>query len=241
MNYISYSLWGSDPVYNQGAIENAKQISKIYPNWKMVVFHSQKTSKKILRKLTSLKCLCVKADESFYGMFWRFFAHDLTDADYIIFRDTDSRLSLREKFAVDEWITSGKSAHCIRDHPLHRIPMRCAQPSFLGGMWGIKKSSYPSLISEIKKSPLSKCFVGIDSLGLKDKNSRELYGSDQQFLQNIYNFFNNKNDILIHDEFGDGNKIDYPRDNYAFIGERMTVNNLPACSDRSFIKDWCNN
>jgi hypothetical protein len=227
-------LWGGESIYNQGAIQNAKQISEIYPNWKMVVFHSQKTSKKILNELVSLDCLCIKADESFYGMFWRFFAHDLADADYIIFRDVDSRLSLREKFAVEEWIASGKSAHCIRDHPLHRIPARCAYPSFLGGMWGIKKSSYPSLISEIKKSPLSKCFAG------ENKNSRALYGFDQEFLQNIYNYFNNKNDIFIHDEFGDGNKIDYPRDNYAFIGERMTVNNLPTCSDRNYIKAWYN-
>ena len=64
-------------------------------------------------------------------MFWRFFAHDETDCEYVVFRDADSRISKREKMAVDEWIQSGKSIHIMRDHPYHTVPI-------LGGMWGCR-------------------------------------------------------------------------------------------------------
>tara|TARA_Y100000592_G_C5426266_1_gene295883 strand:- start:372 stop:1100 length:729 start_codon:yes stop_codon:yes gene_type:complete len=238
MNYISFSLWGTKPFYNQGAIENAKLAREIYPNWKMVVFHSSDTPKEVLEELTSLNCLCLKADESFYGMFWRFFALDLQDADYVIFRDADSRLSVREKFAVDEWISSNKSAHCIRDHPLHKIPFRCDSTSFLGGMWGIKNKSYP-LTNEVRNSSLSKSFVGVDSHNLANKNSQDLYGFDQKFLESVYKFFHEKDDVFIHDEFGGFNKINHPRENFSFIGERINIDNTTATpGDRKILENW---
>jgi hypothetical protein len=42
------------------------------------------------------------------SMMWRFTACDDDDVEMFISRDTDSRLSIREKEAVDEWIESGK-------------------------------------------------------------------------------------------------------------------------------------
>ena len=53
------------------------------------------------------------------------------NVEFMISRDCDSRLSLREKEAVDEWIASGKSFHTMHDHPHHSVPI-------LGGMFGIK-------------------------------------------------------------------------------------------------------
>jgi len=47
---------------------------------------------------------------------------------YIV-RDSDSRLNARERFAVEDWIRSGKGVHSIRDHPNHERPLN-------GGMWG---------------------------------------------------------------------------------------------------------
>ena len=38
-------------------------------------------------------------------------------------RDSDSRLNPRERFAVEEWIQSGKAVHTIRDHPNHERPL----------------------------------------------------------------------------------------------------------------------
>ena len=36
-----------------------------------------------------------------------------------LMRNLDSRLSIREKLAVDEWVSSGKRFHVMRDHPSH--------------------------------------------------------------------------------------------------------------------------
>ena len=36
MNYISYSLWGDNPLYNIGGIGNLEQIKTFYPEWKMI-------------------------------------------------------------------------------------------------------------------------------------------------------------------------------------------------------------
>ena len=45
-------------------------------------------------------------------------------------RDVDSRLSFREKMAVDEWVESGLRLHVMRDHPSHKNHPMAA------GMWG---------------------------------------------------------------------------------------------------------
>ena len=65
-------------------------------------------------------------------MFWRFEPAGEEDVDVMISRDTDSRLNLREKFAVEEWLESDKGFHIMRDHPHHGYPV-------LGGMWGANK------------------------------------------------------------------------------------------------------
>ena len=45
------------------------------------------------------------------SMFWRFEAAYDSDADVVIFRDADSRLNMREKAAVDQWLVSDKNFH----------------------------------------------------------------------------------------------------------------------------------
>ena len=48
------------------------------------------------------------------------------------------------RFAVEEWIHSGKSFHIMRDHPYHSAVV-------LGGMWGGVKGCLPNLKAELKK------------------------------------------------------------------------------------------
>ena len=51
-----------------------------------------------------------------------------------VVRDTDSRLNVRERFAVEEWIKSGTEVHAMHDH-MHHFKM------LNGGMWGATQSS----------------------------------------------------------------------------------------------------
>jgi len=55
---------------------------------------------------------------------WRLQA--ASDTDRFCSRNIDSRLSTREKAAVDEWVQSNKQFHVMRYHPLHsKVPMMC--------------------------------------------------------------------------------------------------------------------
>ena len=94
----------------------------------------------------------------------------------MISRDADSRLGFREKAAVDEWLSSNKDFHIMRDHPNHGVPI-------LGGMWGVKGN----ILSNIKNISIA-------------YNPGNFWQTDQIFLQNVvYPVVKEKS--LVHDEF----------------------------------------
>lgn len=213
MRYVSYSLWGDNELYNVGMVKNAQQVPEIYPNWQMVVYHDNSVPKETLHILEDLNVKLFNVDGHTHGMFWRFFASDLPDCEYVIFRDGDSRLSIREKMAVDEWIESGKTIHVMRDHPAHQIPYGNNTLGILGGMWGIKGNTIP-----MKQS--------IENFS---KNKTMGYGIDQTFLKTIYNVF--QDDRCTHDDFFEKKPFPISRKNGRFIGERMDVNDNPVTDD----------
>jgi hypothetical protein len=213
MRYISYSLWGDNELYNIGMIKNAQQVSEIYSGWQMIVYHDNSVPTETLNILENLNVKLVNVDGHTHGMFWRFFASDLIDCEYAVFRDGDSRLSVREKMAVDEWIESGKTIHVMRDHPAHQIPYGNNGLGILGGMWGIKGNTIPMK----------------ESVENFSKNKTMGYGIDQTFLKTIYNVFGN--DRCTHDDFFEKKPFPIKRENGRFIGERMNVNNEPLNND----------
>lgn len=58
-----------------------------------------------------------------FGMLWRFTVADDARVHRFVVRDVDSRLNYRERFAVEEWVQSGKAVHVMRDHPYHSAPV----------------------------------------------------------------------------------------------------------------------
>jgi hypothetical protein len=131
---ISISVYGDNPKYINGAIENAKLIPTIYPGWTLKCY-IKNIHDNIINQLLNLNVNIVDMNEWDIksGMLWRFLAAD-DNVDHVIFRDADSRINIREKAAVDDWILSGKLCHIMRDHKLHyhrRYPI-------FGGMWGIR-------------------------------------------------------------------------------------------------------
>jgi hypothetical protein len=218
--YISYSLWGDKPIYNIGIIKNIQQARDIYPGWKVVVYHDNSVPLVTIENIKSEGGEVVNVDGISYGMFWRFFAADLPDCGHVIFRDSDSRLSEREKKAVDEWIESGKSLHIMRDHPFHEIPFGSERLSILGGMWGIK-GGMVSMKAMIETFSVEKL------LG---------YGIDQTFLKQIQTLF--QHDVLIHDEFFSASPFPIKRSGYRFVGERIDENDQPVGQDWKAIRDY---
>ena len=127
------SVWGSDPRYLVGAVKNAKLAKEIFPDWEFRVYYDAGSPKDIMNQLIDLgaNVIVMDANHRGYGMFWRFLA-GWEDHEAVIFRDSDSRLSIKEKKCIDEWLESDKKYSVIRDHPRHfDFPI-------MGGMWGIK-------------------------------------------------------------------------------------------------------
>jgi hypothetical protein len=201
---ISFSLWGCDPKYTVGALRNAELAKEIYPDWKCKFFIGRDVPNDIVVGLSSYDNTIVSVKDCASGwdsMFWRFETSYDPNISASIFRDTDSRLSYREKYAVDEWLSSDKTFHIMRDHPYHRFPI-------LGGMWGFKNNdSYKmhELLTNFEK---------------KDR-----YGTDYEFfIQKLYPLIGD--DKIVHDPFFD--KIDFPveRNGTEFVGDVFDENDV---------------
>lgn len=203
---VSFSLWGDNPKYTIGAIKNASLMKDIYPDWECKIYCDQKVPEEITNNLTStgvkVERLNIVGDWTFATQ--RFKVLD-EDCDVAVFRDTDSRISKREFFAVEEWLKSDKSLHIMKDHPHHNgFPI-------LAGMWGMKKEKF-----NFKISSLLKIYRGFSH-----------YHYDQIFLREyIWKYFSH--DCLIHDEFCGGQKFPTARSGTEYVGKPFEFDDSPC-------------
>ena len=201
MKVVSFSLFGEDPLYNIGAVKNSELMSTIFPGWEMWVYHDNTVPIDTLEKLKSNNVRLINSiGIGFYRSMWRFYPCGNSEVQYFISRDSDSRISLRDSESVNEWISSGKDFHIIRDHPVGH------SWSINGGMWGAKggKIDIINLIKNYNSNPYNK-FI------------------DQEFLRDVI-YPLTKHSRLVHDEYFkyEDNclpiKRDRKLDNFAFIG-----------------------
>lgn len=198
---ISFSLWGSHSMYWKGALENIRLAKILYPEWKCRFYICRKSNPKLLALIEKQDCEIILMDaiSEFSGLYWRFLATD--DADIMICRDADSRLSMREVQAVNEWLNSDKKFHIMRDHPQHTSLI-------MGGMWGARNLS--GLTTLIENIP---------------DYFHESKGYDQVFLSK-YLYPQIKNDAIIHDShnlFGDGIAFPSPYEDDDFVGKSLVI------------------
>jgi protein O-GlcNAc transferase len=199
---ICYSLWGDNPRYTMGAIRNAELALLIYPDWVCRFYVGTCVPTEIIDRLSffdNVEIIDMGVTGDWTGMFWRFSAASDKDVDVMLSRDTDSRLTLREKYAVDEWLDSSFNFHIMRDHPYHSTII-------LGGMWGVRGdvlTNMNELISEYVKG--------------------DFWQVDQNFLrERVWSVV--KEDSFMHDEFfshvfGPSSSYKFKRDPKHFIGQ----------------------
>lgn len=203
---ISFSLWGDNPKYTIGAIKNAELSKTIYPDWICRFYCGKSVPSDIIEKLKSynnVEIIEMNEDGDWNGMFWRFYACE--DADVMISRDTDSRLNVREKSAVDEWINSDKDFHIMRDHPYHNVLI-------LGGMWGVRNGLLKNIITIIN-----------------EYGKGNFWQVDQNFLrEKIYPII--RDNSFVHDEFMNFENWKKPfpieRNNKEFVGDVFDENDI---------------
>ena len=136
---ISYYLFGSEPSIIEGAIANTKIASQIFPEWIVRIYHDDTVPSQALETIRSdnVQLININTDEPFEPKeMWNLLVASDPCLERYLIRNIDSRLTEREKSAVDQWIDSGKRFHIMRDHPFH------VNHSVPNGLWVELKMRY---------------------------------------------------------------------------------------------------
>jgi len=212
MKVFSFCLYGSNPKYTLGIIENIKIINEKFIEWYIYIYYDN-VPNIILETMNTFKN--VKLIPSSYTeaktMLDRFIPIDDTNVEIMIIRDADSRIHDRDIWAINQFINSDKKFHIIRDHIWHRTPI-------LGGLWSIKQGLLKFNIKESIKNYATTC-----------ENKWQV---DQIYLTRfIYPII--KNDVLIHGslkmyEEENVTPFPFPVKNDDFCGQVIDFkNNIP--------------
>lgn len=141
VNVVSFCLYGSHSTYVLGMKENIKLAKEFYIDWKVYIYYNKTVPEKYIKEYEELGAVCHLCENvgknkmNWEGMFWRWMPLDDPKVEVWVSRDADSRLSEREAKIVNEFIESGKTLHCIRDH-------RCHFNYIMGGMFGINNKLF---------------------------------------------------------------------------------------------------
>lgn len=190
-NLIAFSLFGNGSAYCDGAVRNAIAARELYPEWRCRFYVDESVPPRVLDRLLREGAKVVRVGglpAGRFGTFWRFLVADHQAADRYLVRDCDACVGPRERKAVDEWISSNRHFHVMRDAPTHTEVM-------LAGMWGGVRGALPPLQQEIidycRKAPLSRT-------------------ADQQFLRERV-WPTVRRNVLVHDsEFQMGESRNFP-------------------------------
>jgi hypothetical protein len=207
-NYVSFSLYGKENIYNLGAIENVKLCRTIYPGWVPVVYVDEVVPPCVSNDLIKNGALVIHGSPELSSnkRTWRFAASLIKDAEKVIFRDADSRISFRERACVDSWLQSDKALHVMRDHPHHANWI-------MAGMFGVDARAAGRYLAGILETGR-----GIE------------VGEDQKLLaKNLYPFLRKQS--LVHDSFFRretwATPFPTPREGGQFVGEIIDEHGNP--------------
>lgn len=124
MKAISFSLYGNDSRYTIGAIKNAALANRYFPfdDGFIVVFYvGHSVSKEItstLERFKGVRLVRMDEREDHSAKLWRYHAFSDPQFESVICRDSDARLSYRDRIAHEDWSESGLDYHIIKDHPI---------------------------------------------------------------------------------------------------------------------------
>jgi len=206
VKYFTFSIWGDNPKYTFGAIRNAQLAQKIFPDWKCLFYHDNTVPNAVLNILRNFdNSEVIEITDNSFGAFWRF---DIMfdGGDVVLSRDTDSRLSEREKVLIDHWLETNANYMVIRDHHNHyEFPI-------LAGMWGKKCIA------------LNRNFKVI----MEQYRYTKTYTVDQVFLRDVVWPL-----IQYETQVYGVKEVEWMRDNYDFtgrhfIGQTYTENDEPV-------------
>jgi hypothetical protein len=192
---ISFSLFGDDPKYCEGALCNAEAAPFLYPGWSCRFHLDSSVPVSVSEQLQRRGAQVMRIDPAWpaatHGTLWRFLVADDPGVSRWIVRDADSLVNRREAAAVQEWLHSDRHFHLMRDHFDH-------SELILAGMWGGVRGALPPL------QPLIDPFLA-HRPGVLNRTA------DQELLREVL-WPTIRSSVLVHDsQFAFGERRDFPR------------------------------
>lgn len=211
-NVIAFSLWGGDVRYVNGAITNAIVARYLYPGWTSRFYVDRSVPEEARSMLVRNGAQVVLLEDlpaAQFGTFWRFLVEDDPSIDIYLVRDADSVVNVKERWAVADWLKSGRAFHVMRDNPQHSELM-------LAGMWGAHRGNIGDMRERVERA--------VDA----GKNVGNNLTLDQHFLRNVI-WPIARNSVKIHDDyfsFMDPSRFseDFPLPRPMHIGQNDWVN-----------------
>jgi hypothetical protein len=165
-------------------VENVLLAKKLYPGWSVRIHYNDTVPSTIIEWLKTQDNTELVyhpgTKKKASNMFWRF--EDMFTDWTVIVRDADSRLNIREKAAVDEWLESNKDFHIMRDHEHHLVPI-------VGGAFGCRDNACKYLPFPNNSGNYNVCpFDFVEGKHVLDKfvnsidDTNDYYMMDQKFL-----------------------------------------------------------
>ena len=127
MKVFSLCLYGTEPNYYTGLLENIAIIKEHYPEFTIVVHKGFCDPTWVIPEGVEVN---ITNREGAINALLRYLS--LCTAEVGFVRDTDSRITARDRWCIDEFLKSDKSYHSIRDHYWH-------QSKLMAGTFGWKK------------------------------------------------------------------------------------------------------
>ena len=144
VNVFSFCIYGPETLkYYHGLLENIRLINQHYADWKIYVYAGDDVTEGFLATLRANPSVVLN-QTGLHGTpntVHRFFAIDDPDVDVAFFRDADSRVHWKDRWAINDFLASGRAVHIIRDHKDHGscIP---------AGLWGVRKGVFATTLRQ---------------------------------------------------------------------------------------------
>jgi hypothetical protein len=115
MKIFSMSVFGNHPQYVEGAKKQTALAEQYFPGWQVRIYTDNPAN------FTDIdtRAQIISVTDGSYGVFWRFAPLFESPDNIVVIRDSDSRITVREQLAVNEWVSSDCDFHVIKDHEAH--------------------------------------------------------------------------------------------------------------------------
>lgn len=151
---ISFSLYGAEARYCEGAVLNVEAARAIYPGFICRFYIDEQVPDHVRARLQASGAELVPMGVAgaratgqdaveLPGMMWRFLALDDPEAEIVLMRDADSLISERERIFVETWLASGLDFHVVRDWYTH-------SELILAGTFAARAGRLPPIQAEIE-------------------------------------------------------------------------------------------